>query len=136
MILDKNLCKKIEYYLYNYEEEYEQLQLAEDDIIFGVKSGPIEGGRSNRVSNKTEDSALRLIEKRKDNEWLQVVESVLKRFKGSEYEQIIELTYKEQYKVPKILRRLALEKSAYYEKRNDIITYAALKATERGLAKH
>lgn len=136
MILDKNVCKKIEYYLYNYENQHEQLEIETEDIIFGVKSGPIEGGRSNQISSKTESSALKLMERRKDSEWLDVVESVLDKFRGTEYEQIIELTYKEQYRVPKILRRLALEKSAYYEKRNDIITYAALKATERGLVKH
>jgi hypothetical protein len=136
MILDKNVCKKIEYYLYNYESEHEQLELEEDDIIFGVKSGIVEGGRSNLVNSKTENSALMLIEKRKDNEWLGVIESVLDKFKGTEYEQIIEFTYKEQFRVAKILRKLALEKTAYYEKRNDIIVYAALKATERGLVKH
>lgn len=136
MILDKNICKKIEYYLYNYEAEHEQLEIAEEDIIFGVKSGTLEGGRSNQISSKTEESALKLIEYRKDSQWLDVVASVIAKFKGTEYEQIIELTYKEQYRVPKILRRLAFEKTAYYEKRSDIIMYAALKATERGLVKH
>jgi len=139
MILDKNICKKIEYYLYNYEAEHEQLEIATEDIILGVKTGPIEGGRSNQISSKTENSALKLIEfmeNRKDSQWLDVVESVLNKFKGTEYEQIISLTYKDQYRVPKILRKLALEKTAYYEKRNDIIMYAALKATERGLVKH
>jgi hypothetical protein len=136
MILDKNVCKKIEYYLYNYESEHEQLELEEDDIIFGVKSGIVDGGRSNRISSKTESSALKLIEKRKDNEWMEVIKSVLDKFQGTEYEKVIELTYKEQYRVPKILKRLALEKSAYYEKKNDIIIYAAFKATEKGLVKH
>lgn len=136
MILDKEICKKIEYYLYNYESEHEQLELEKEDIIFGVKSGFIDGGRSNLMGSKTEMSALKLIENRKDSQWLEVIESVLDKFKGTEYEQIIELTYKEQYRVPKILRKLAMEKTAYYEKRNDIITYAAFKATEKGLVKH
>jgi hypothetical protein len=136
MILDKGLCKKIEYYLYNYQAECEQMELLEEDIIFGVKTGIVEGGRSNTVSSKTENSALKLLEKRKDNEWIEVVECVLEKFKGTEYGEIIKLTYKEQYRVTKILRILALEKSAYYEKKNDILTYAALKATELGLVKH
>jgi hypothetical protein len=32
--------------------------------------------------------------------------------------------------------KMRLEKTAYYEKRNDIIMYATLKATEGGLVKH
>jgi hypothetical protein len=136
MILDKNVYKKIEYYLYNYEMEHEQLELVEDDIILGVKTGFIDGGRSNQVSSKTENSALKLIENRKDYEWLDVIQATLTRFKGTEHEAVISLTYKEQYKLPKILRLMNLERTAYYDRKNDVIMYAALKATERGLINH
>jgi RinA family phage transcriptional activator len=140
MILDKALCKKIEYYLCNYEIEHEQLEIIEEDVIWGCKTGVVQGGSNNDISSKTEKSAMKLLElekrQAKDKQWLEVIESVLHRFKGTEYENLIEFTYKQQYRLPKILRLMNMEKTAYYDKRNDIIMYAALKATEKGLIKH
>ncbi|QEH67279.1 hypothetical protein QTL86_19250 [Cellulosilyticum sp. ST5] len=135
MILEKDIIKRIEYYFYNYEQEYEQLELINEDIIYGVQAGFVDGSKGNAISSKTENSALELIDKRNEEKecWLNVVESVIERFEGTEYQGVFNLTYKDQYKLPKILRILAMEKSCYYDKRNDIITYAALKAAEKGL---
>lgn len=138
MILEKDIIKKIEYYFYNYEQEYEQLEILTEDIIYGVQMGFIEGGKSNAISSKTENSALELMDQKHEEKekWLKVVEETKARFKDTEYEGVFNLTYKEQYKLPKILRILAMEKSCYYDKRNDIILYAAFKATEKNLIIH
>ncbi|MHC1750774.1 MAG: hypothetical protein AB9856_21075 [Cellulosilyticaceae bacterium] len=138
MILDKEIYKKIEYYFYNYEQECEALEMMEEDIIWGSKTEMIGGSRGNQISNKTERSALKLADPKQQETkiWLQVVDAVMNKFKDTEYEKIIKFTYEEQYKLPKILRLITMEKSAYYDRRNDIIIYAALKATERGLVTH
>lgn len=135
MILEKDTIRKIEYYFYNYEQEHEQLELINEDIIYGIQSGFIDGSKGNAIRSKTENSAIDLIDKRNTEKehWLEVVESVVERFKDTEYQGVFNLTYKEQYKLPKILRILAMEKSCYYERRNDIIIYAALKAIEKRL---
>lgn len=137
MILDKKICKKIEYHLYNHNEHNEELQLEIEDIIYGVQSGYQEGSRGNEISNKTEKSALKLVEKDQDEKtkWVSVVNSVIERFKGTEYEDIIQYTYKDQFKLQKILRLVNLRENAYYDRKNDIIMYTALKAVEKGLIK-
>ncbi len=137
MILEKDIIRKIEYYFYNYEQEHEQLEILTEDIIYGVQTGFVEGSRGNAISNKTANSAMELMDKKniEKEQWLDVVSKTINRFKNTEYEGIFNLTYKEQYRLPKILRVLAIEKSCYYDKRNDIILYAAFKATEKGLIK-
>lgn len=123
--------------MYNYESENEQLEIATEDIIFGCKSGYVNGSKCNAITSKTENSALKLIEEKKqqNRKWLEVIEATLDRFIDTEYYDLILYTYKEQYKLPKILRLMALEKSAYYDRKNDVIYYVALKAIEKGLIK-
>lgn len=135
MILEKDIIRQIEYYFYNYEQEHEQLEILTEDIIYGVQTGFVDGSRGNAISNKTENSAMELMEKKnvEKERWLDVVKETIEKFKNTEYEGVFNLTYKEQYKLPKILRLLAREKSGYYDMKNEIILYAAFKAVEKGL---
>jgi hypothetical protein len=65
-----------------------------------------------------------------------VIKNVLNRFKGTEYEKSIKYTYKKQYRLPKILHLLHIDKNAYYKRKDEAIEYTAYKATERGLVRH
>lgn len=139
MILDKNIYKKIEHYLYSQFETEEQLQIDTDDIIYGCKDKhlgeEIGGGMSNSYESKVENSALKLVELHdtEESKWVRTIDKAINFFKGTEYEKIIELTYRRQIRVTKILMMLHMEKSAYYERRNDIITKVALIAASKGL---
>ncbi|WP_069997766.1 hypothetical protein [Cellulosilyticum sp. I15G10I2] len=128
----------IKYYLKNYEAEMDQLELISEDIIYGVNTGFIDGSRGNAISNKTEKSALKMMEERENEteKWLEVIKYTLEHFNGTEYEKVIDLTFKEQYQLPKILRILHMSKNPYYDMVNEVVYYAALKATELGLLKH
>ncbi len=139
MILEKRIYKKVEHYLYSHFEMTEQLAIEEDDIIYGCKSKHLgeETGASmsHTNSSKVEDAALKLIELQEDesSKWVNVVTDAINDFKDTEYEKLIDLTYNKQFRVTKILRMISIEKSAYYEKRNDVIIHVALKAASRGL---
>ena len=139
MILEKRIYKKIEHYLYSWFEESEQLKIETDDIIYGCKSSHLgeETGGSMCTSNesKVERAALQLVElhEQEANKWVEVINNVLNDFEGTEYEKLIDLTYNKQYRVTKIIRMLNLEKSAYYERKNDVIMQVALIAATRGL---
>lgn len=139
MILEKKNYKKIEHYLYSHFETIEQLEIKAEDIIYGCKSSHLgeETGASMSTSNesKVERAALQLIElhEQETNKWAEVINNVLNDFEGTEYKKLIELTYKKQIRVTKILMIMHLEKSAYYERRNDVITQVALRAAEKGL---
>lgn len=139
MILEKKIYKKIESYMYSHFEESEQLELEQEDIIYGCKAQHLgeETGASMSNSNqsKVESAALQLIELKEDKnyKWTCVIQEVIDEFKGTEYEKIIDLTYNKQYQLPKILRLIHIEKTCYYEKKNDVITQVALKAAFNGL---
>lgn len=139
MILEKRIYKKIEHYLYSYFEESEQLEIEKDDIIYGCKASHLgeETGGSMSTSNesKVESAAIQLLElqERENTKWVEVINCVIDEFKGTEYEKLIDLTYNKQYRVTKIIRMLNLEKSAYYERKNDVIMQVALIAATRCL---
>lgn len=139
MILDKNIYKKIEHYLYTHFESKEQLAIDEDDIVFGCKGqhlGEETGGSmSTNNESKVERAAIQLadLHDSEESKWSMVMQQVLNDFKDTEYEKIIDLTYNRQIRVTKILMIMHIEKSAYYERRNDIITQVALRASASGL---
>lgn len=139
MILEKKNYKKIEHYLYSQFETSEQLELRADDIIYGCKAthlGEETGGSiGNSNESKVEHAALQLVElqESEDARWVEVINTVLAQFKGTEYERLIDLTYNKQFRVTKIIRMLNIEKSAYYERRNDVIMQVALIAASKGL---
>lgn len=139
MILEKKNYKKIEHYLYSHFEISEQLEIETEDIVYGCKASHLgeETGASMSTSNesKVERAALQLIDlhDQEANKWVEVINYVLNEFKGTEYEKLINLTYNKQFRVTKIIRMLNLEKSAYYERRNDVIMQVALIAANRGL---
>lgn len=139
MILEKRIYKTVEHYLYAHYEIAEQLKLEEEDIIHGCKAmhlGEETGASmSHNNSSKVEDAALKLIEfeENEESKWVNVINEVIKEFDGTEYQKLIDLTYNKQIRVTKILRLMSIEKSSYYEKRNDVIMQVALKAASKGL---
>lgn len=141
MILEKKNYKKIEHYLYSHFENTERIEIATEDIIYGCKASHMgeENGAGASVSteSKVERAALQLIElHNRENEnakWIEVINTVLNDFEGTEYKELIDLTYKKQIRVTKILMIMHIEKSAYYQRRTDVILQVALRAAEKGL---
>lgn len=139
MILEKKNYKKIEHYLYSQFEANQQLEIVTDDIIYGCKSNHLgeEIGASISTSNesKVERAALQLAELYDDEntKWIEVINDTLKQFEGTEYKTLIELTYNKQYRVTKIMRMMNLERTGYYDRKNDVIIQVALNAASKGL---
>lgn len=125
--------------MYSHFEESEQLELKQEDIIYGCKAMHLgeETGASMSTTNqsKVENAALQLIELREDKnvKWINVIKEVIDEFKGTEYEKLIELTYNKQYQMPKILRLMNVERTGYYDRKNDVIMQVALRASAKGL---
>ena len=139
MILEKSNYKKIEKHLYSHFDDVEQLEIKQDDIIYGCKSrhlgDEVGGGMSNSNESKVENAALQLLELKDSEEykWAMVIGEVIEEFKETEYEKLIELTYDKQYQLPKILRLMHVERTGYYDRKNDVIMQIALKAASKGL---
>lgn len=137
MVIPKHVYKKIEKYLYEYNDLKEVHEIDEADILFGKKTGSLDGGKTNRISKSTEDRALKLIEENEkyilEKKWLKVIKKTIEHFKGTENEQIIKLNYIQQVRINKILRDAHIERSTFYNRKNDVITYAAFQALDIGL---
>ena len=139
MILEKKIYKKIESHMYTFFDDTEQLEIEQADIIYGCKTkhlGEETGGSvSTTNESKVENAAIQLIELKEDKnvKWINVIKDAIKEFSGTEYEKLIDLTYNKQYQLPKILRLMHIEKTCYYEKKNDVILQIALKAAYNGL---
>lgn len=137
MVIPKHVYKKIEKYLYEYSELKDMHEIDEADILFGKKTGISDGGKSNKVNKSTEDRALKLIEENEkyaiEKKWLNVIAKTIAHFKGTDCEQIITLNYIEQIRLNKILIDVHMEKSAFYNRKNDIIIYATFQALNDGL---
>jgi hypothetical protein len=142
MIIKQETCKRIERYLFSRFEIKEQLEIEIEDATYGVKTRhlgeEIGGGISNGYSSKVEDAALKILDinNSDDAKWCRLIDDVIKEFDNTEYKDVIELTFNKQYRIPKIVRLLNMDRSTYYNKRNDIVTYVALKASEEGLLKN
>ena len=142
MIIPTDVCKKIERYLFSSFEMKEQLQIEIEDATYGVNSKHLGeetgGGMSNGYSSRTEDAALKIIDIKESEEakWCALIDEIIKEFKNTEFEKIIDLTFNKQYRIPKIVRLLSMDRSTYYNKRNDIVIYVALRASEKGLLKN
>lgn len=137
MIVPNNICRKIERYFYDFNDLIEVMDIEEEDIIFGVKEGAQDGGKSNAVNKNTEQRALKLIERTEKNkealEWVSIIKATLDHFKNTEYEKFIKMNYMQQLRKIKIMRELAIENTTFYKRREDIVTYAYCKAIERGI---
>lgn len=69
------------------------------------------------------------------DKWVKVINKVLERFKGEIHNELIEYNYFEGYRIQKQLALLAIERNCYYDKRQDILYYAAFVAQSEGLIK-
>lgn len=142
MILERKIYKKIEHYLYSQFESSEQLAIDEENIIYGCKDkhlGEETGGNIGTDNeSKVERAALQLVElhENESTKWVDVINDTLNQFDGTEFKTLIDLTYNKQFRVTKIIRMMNMEKSAYYERRNDVIMLVALNAAYRGLIKN
>ena len=88
------------------------------------------------LQKKLEDKLYNYQEmKQKDinNPWVKVVDEILKYYKGDIHEEIIRYNYFEQYKLKKIFTLMCIEKTAYYDLREDIIYHLAFLGQKYGL---
>lgn len=90
---------------------------------------------SNEQCKQIEEQLYQYLEEDVNGKWKEVIEQVINHFKDTIYGKIIELNYFQQYRLTKIFTLLAIERTTYYDLRQDIIYYVAFKAQEKGLIK-
>lgn len=137
-LIDRKIYKKIEYYLYNYNEIIKEIEQYKEDIALsgGREYGEVGGGQSYH-SDPTAIKAIKLTSSKiiEEEKWLTIVEQTVKKYKGTAKEYLIKLKYQQELKEARICQELNIERTTYYTWRQEIVTYAALVAAQEGLIK-
>ena len=134
-MLHRKNRKKIEWAFRNYDTLKEQ---GADYIVTLAEQGitPMYGAVGSCASpgNPTESKGIRAAEYNAVL-WCKVVENTMDRFEDTGKDTLIRLKYFESRKEMYILDKLYIDRSAYYDWLNSILTYAAMIALQFGVIK-
>ena len=132
--LDRKTYKTIEWHFYHYSEVKQQAETDREEIL-GAASYAIEasGVRGTDTSDKTGNIVLRLEESRTNADWCAVVEATVARYRDSPLGMLINMIYVEKQGVYRICDKMSIDRSTLYNWKQEIITYAAMKACEKKL---
>ena len=137
-MLDRNIYRKIEYHLYNYKGLRQEIEQQRKEAILGGRQaiGEAGGGRS-RHSDPTALKALELCRREiaETEKWLRVVEATISKYRGTDKQRLIDLKYSKGLNEIRICMELNIARRTYFRWRQDVITYAALVAAQKGMIK-
>lgn len=130
----RKIYKTIEWHFYHYSEVKQQAERDREEIL-AAASYAIEtsGVRGTDTSDKTGNTVLRLEESRANAEWCAVVEATIERYRDSPLGMLINMIYVEKLGIYRICDRMSVDRSTLYNWKEEIVTYAALKACEKNL---
>jgi len=137
-VLDRRIYKNIEYYLYHYHQIRREIEQEKQDIIeTGGRDLTEWGGGISYHSDPTATRAIKLtrpelVEKEK---WLKVVEGTIQHFQGTDKGKLLQKKYFDELGEKHICQELFIDRSTYYNWRNEIVLYTALLAAQYGLIK-
>ncbi len=135
MVISKEVCRLIESHFYNHEQEKKELQRRKIEIAEEIVHTPDPTGiRGSGTSDPTFHKAKK-IEKETAflQAWVEVVQATIAHFKGTEYERFIHDVYNERTRYTQAEWKLFMSQKTFYNRREKVILYAALKACEKGL---
>lgn len=135
MVISKEVCRLIESHFYNHEQEKKELQRRKIEIAEEIVHAlDATGIRGSMTSDPTFHKA-RKIEKETAllQAWVEVVQDTIDHFKGTENEQFIHDVYNERTRYTQAEWKLFMSRRTFYNRREKVILYAALKACEKSL---
>lgn len=135
MVISKEVCRLIESHFYNHEQEKKELQRRKIEIAEEIVHAlDATGIRGSMTSDPTFHKAKK-IEKETAllQAWVEVVQATIDHFKGTEYERFIHDVYNERTRYTQAERKMFVCRASFYNYREDVILYAALKACEKNL---
>ncbi len=137
-VLDRQIYKKIEWYLYNYYEIRRYIAEKKEDIIDANSKDLTEWGSGiSYHSDPTANKTMKLCKEDivETEKWLQVIEATIKEFQGTEKGQLLQKKYFDELGEKHICMELNIERATYFNWRNEIVFYVALLAAQEGLIK-
>ncbi|MDI6617880.1 MAG: transcriptional regulator [Clostridiales bacterium] len=135
-ILSRKIYKAIERELYRYPIIQEEVTEARERIIYGNSTmyGNVGGGQSHH-SDPTALKGIKLADPELviKEAWINVIDKVIKKYKGTEIGKLMQLQYFEQRGPAYIQRKLHIERTTCFAWRNEIVISTALIAQKYNL---
>lgn len=133
-ILPSKTYKKIEWYLYHYQELKKEIEEKKKDAILAADySYRVGAVQSSGRSDKTGNAVLKMDELKRQEDWCEVVERTISKYEGSELGQVLYLAYWKKCQPGEICNKLHIDRSTFYKWRKEVITYAAMRAYGKNL---
>ena len=135
-IIGNNNYKEIEYYLYNYHEKRRNVKLKREAIIEeGRRNIDEYGGGISFHSDPTANRAIRLCKDDivKEEKWIECIEQTIKKYNGTDKGKLLQKNYFDELGVKQICKELDIGRRTFFTWKNEIVTYMAFQAAQKGL---
>jgi len=145
--LDTRTFKKVERYFYLYEKIVQAVEEARDNALYGTSHRDKTGGGGHCfLSDPTANRATTLADPirrvevdgeiiKRPEDWIKIVEMTRRRYSKTLMGEFIVRRYSRNEDVIKTCNEMAIDRSTYYNWREDIITFAAMACCQAGLMK-
>ena len=132
-IIDKELFRRVEHELYNYQQNVRRLNDERESILYGTPY-PSEGRSKGRISDPTSTRGSRLaeLEHCEQTKWIECIHDCLKVM-PREYKLLVKYKYFDNLKWWQVADRLHISASLYYAWRENVVLQLVLAATQTGL---
>ena len=140
-VLSRRTYKQVEWRLYHYHElrrKAEELAAQRDDVLYRGRMPATPGGGG--VAYKSDPTASKVLqmvalehEQQDAARWVEAIEQTIVRYAKQDKGRLLELKYFSDMDQGYICRVLNIERTTFYEWRNELVTYTALVAAQQGL---
>jgi hypothetical protein len=136
-IISKELFRRIEHELYNYQQHVRELNEARAEALYGTPHRQ-EGRSQGRISDPTAVRGIKLakIDNEEQTKWVQCIADVLEDLRKQEkreYLMLIKLKYFDRLPVWKCCERLHIGRTLLFQWQREVIEHIGARAIERGL---
>lgn len=131
--------REVEYWLYNYQQNKEELETAIEDLAYNRSTFANEYiPNAGFISNPVEKAAI-VYEKKyqKIEKWVKIIDRALEIIKSEHKKKymLLIMRYFQGLKTTRICEELNIDEHEFYKWKNDIVNLVAVLAIQEGLIK-
>ena len=134
-ILSREIIKEIESHFYGYQIDRRWVEERKQEIAESIDYSQQLAKAAN--SSPADTTYIHAVEIDKNvgqlQKWIRVVDETIKKFKDTPHMQLMTMLYTERQGEVKICDALYIDRSTLYRWKDQILTYAAMKACGAGL---
>lgn len=146
-VISLKTCQKIEKHLFLYQKINAAIAEAQAAALYGTSNRDKSGGGGHAfVSDPTAQRACQLADPvarvvideeviRRPETWLKIIEVTRDRYKGTLIGEMMDRRYLKNQDIMSICMDMHIDRSTYFDWRQNIVTFAALAACQAGTLK-